>query len=311
LPEEASRRVRVLVARGSMPYSAVTQPRPWPLSHGGRRSSRLAVTSFHLIAGHEEIWVDCPDAPPVRAEVVGADALTDLAVLRFPPPEGLRALPIGDSSRVEQGDWVVVIGCPFTYRDSVTVGVISHVGRHLTDEAQQVSNELLQFSAPIHPGTSGAPLLDLAGTVVGVVTAGHSGGPGISFAVPSKVLRWVIESLERDGRVRRGHLGLALEPLDRATARALALEPEHGGALVARVSPRCPAERAGLRAGDVIVAWDNHPVADPYALFDAITFTLPGTRVPVEVLRAGVRLAPLVAELGELPPAAPQRESKS
>lgn len=263
--------------------------------------SGLAVTNHHLVAQHERITVEIQGEQPVEAELVGDDPVTDIAVVRFPPPKaGLTALPLGDSTTVEQGDWVLAMGNPFHYRQTVTVGIVSYVGRHLPDEGLLVSNEYLQFSAQVNPGSSGGPVLDMQGNVVGVTASAHAAASGISFAVPSKVLKWVLERMnEGDGKVRRGFLGIRFAPLDAATTRELGLA-EGGGAEVRSVERGRPADHAGVRPGDILVSYNGRPVPDAYTLFDWITYSAPGGRAVIEVLRDGARLPPLVAQLGEV-----------
>jgi len=262
--------------------------------------SGLAVTNYHLVANSERIVLEVPGCRPVEAQLVGVDPVTDIAVVRFePPPSGLTVLKLGDSTRIEQGDWVLAVGNPFQYRHTVTVGIVSYVGRHIPDTGLLVSNEYLQFSAPVHPGSSGGPVLDMEGNVVGVTTSAHAKGTGISFAVPTKVLKWVLRTMnESDGRVRRGFLGVGLEPLDDVTRDALGLES--GGALVGYVEKGRPAHRAGVRAGDVVVSYNGRAVPDAYALFDWITYSKPGGEVGIDVLRNGGRVPTMVAQLGEV-----------
>lgn len=262
-------------------------------------ASGLAVTNQHLVAGHKRIMVEVSGYQPVRAELVGADPITDIAVLRFrPPTDDLTVLELGDSTRIEQGDWVLAIGNPYLYRQTVTVGTVSYVGRHIPEEGLLVSNEYLQFSASVNPGSSGGPVLDMAGNVVGVTTHTHSAGSDISFAVPSKVLKWVLQEMDRaDGRVRRGFLGVRLAPLDPVTAASLGIA---GGALIRHVADGLPADRAGLRAQDVVVSYNGRAVPDAYALFDWITYSRPGGEVSMDVMRNGERISALVAKLGEV-----------
>ena len=263
--------------------------------------SGLVVTNHHLVVDHEQILVEVPGFRAVEAELVGDDPVTDVAVLRFdPPPGGVVALPLGDSTQVEQGDWVLAVGNPFEYSETVTVGIVSYVGRHIPEEGLLVSNEYLQFSAPVFPGSSGGPVLDMNGHVVGVTTSSHATGTGISFAVPSKVLKWVLERMDQaEGRVRRGFLGIQLMPVDESTCRALGLE-RGCGAKIGGVEEGCPADLAGLEVGDLVVSYNGKPVPDAYTLFDWITYSRPGDRAELGIVREGVRLPPLVARLGEV-----------
>lgn len=260
-------------------------------------ASGLIVTNHHLVAGATQLIVDFSDHSKREAEVIGEDLATDIALLRIDdPPEPLTVLSLGDSSRLRQGDWVLAIGNPFFYfRQSVTVGVVSYVGRLLPEDGLLVTNEYLQFSAQVNPGSSGGPVLDAQGQVVGVTTRSHSGGQGLSFAVPSNVLQWVLEAMQRDeGRVRRGFLGLTFEP--RNLRRGATVET---GAIVRELTPGGPAALAGIKLGDVIVAFDERPVVSAYDLHDWITHGTPGDELSIDVLRGGERLT-LPAKLGEL-----------
>lgn len=265
--------------------------------------SGLVVTNHHLVVDHQEILVEVPGFRPVEAQLVGDDPVTDIAVLRFdPPPGGIVALTLGDSTRIQQGDWVLAVGNPFEYTETVTVGIVSYVGRHIPEEGMLVSNEYLQFSAPVFPGSSGGPVLDMNGHVVGVTKSSDATatGSGISFAVPTKVLKLVLQRMnESEGRVERGFLGLRLLPVESARQDELGVEGGVG-AMVARVEVGRPAHAAGLRAGDVVVAYNGAPVPDAYALFDWITYSRPGERAELEVVRHGVRLPPMVARLGQV-----------
>ncbi len=262
----------------------------------------LIVTNFHLITDYVEIVVEVPDSGSHEALLVGVDPVTDIAVLRLEDPAvELQALELGDSSQLEQGDWLLAMGNPYQYRHSVTVGVVSYVGRHVPDQGMQVSNEYLQFSAPVNPGSSGGPVLDVHGHVVGVTTSTLGTGTGIAFAVPSKVLRWVLERAEEDGYVKRGYMGVSLVPVSSSDLSALGVT---GGALINQVQPNTPASRAGLRSGDIVVRYGDRSVPDAYTLFDWITYGRPGQAMEVEVLRSDGRQA-VAVQLGGVSVGAP------
>ena len=264
----------------------------------------LVVTNYHLVADYEEILVELPGFPPRPANLVGGDPVTDIAVLRIDdPPAGLTVLELGDSSVVEQGDWVLAVGNPFQYRHSVTVGVVSYTGRHIPEEGLLVSNQWLQFSAPVNPGSSGGPVLNMLGEVVGVTTATLGAGTGIAFAVPSKVLRWVIQRMETDGIVERGFLGVRLAPIDQITGKFLGLEGR--GAMIRNVKPKTPAARAGLAGGDIVVGFNGRRVPDAYTLFDWISYARPGDEAMLEVMRNARNIAPIRVQLGHVDTSSP------
>lgn len=259
----------------------------------------LVVTSRHVVTSALSIQVLLAQHGAVRAELVGEDPATDLALLRLvDPPSELAPLAIGDSRELRAGDWIVAVGNPFGFAQTVTAGVVSFVGRHLPHSDFGVTNDFLQFSAPVNPGSSGGPVLDLAGRVVGVTTQAASEAQGISFAVPSHTLQWALEAMERheDGRVRRGYLGI--EFASRAGTDDVGLPVP--GALIVRVAAGEAADRAGLRRGDVVLRVDGHGIADAQELHEQIVCRAPGTRIQLALLRDGEIHDPIEAVLGEV-----------
>jgi serine protease Do len=236
----------------------------------------LVVTSKHLVTERMLVLVEVPDRGRFLADVVGEDAVTDLAVLRlrgtFHPP--LPALEFADSDQVAAGDWVLALGYPLPLGHTVTAGLASSRGRHLPLDDAPISTSLLQFSAAVNPGSSGSPVLDLAGRVVGMTMGKGKDTEGLAFAVPSRLIEWVLARMEEhDGRVPRGWLGVSLAP-----------GPADGrGARVQQVEPDGPGWRAGIRPGDVVVRFCGEPVLDAEDLYDKITQALPATQVTVEV----------------------------
>jgi serine protease Do len=240
-----------------------------------------------------------PQQGPVRAELVGEDPATDLALLRLVDvPGSLTALQIGDSHDLRAGDWIIAVGNPFGFAQTVTAGVVSFVGRHLLHSDLGVTNDFLQFSAPVNPGSSGGPVLDLAGRVVGVTTQAAIEAQGISFAVPSATLKWALEAMEKqpDGRVRRGYLGI--EFASRAGTDETGVPCE--GAVIVRVAAGEPADRAGLRRGDIVLRVDGERIADAQVLHANIVRRDPGTRIALALLRDGEIHDPIEAVLGEV-----------
>ncbi|MBK9129811.1 MAG: trypsin-like peptidase domain-containing protein, partial [Phycisphaerales bacterium] len=234
----------------------------------------LVLTNQHIVEGHLAIYVDVPGHGRFLAKVVGEDPITDVAVLRLdaPPAAGLPTLTFGDSDGLQQGDWVLTLGHPFSFSHTVTAGLVSHVARHLTVDSAKVTNGFLQFSAAVNPGSSGGPVLDPEGRVVGVTTRKHATGEGLAFAVPSKRVRWVLARMEQHGgHVPRGYLGVGLAP---GTV---------SGALVRTVEPGGPASLAGLRPGDRVLRFEDRDVASAEQLYDLITNALPGAAVALEV----------------------------
>jgi serine protease Do len=259
----------------------------------------LCVTSRHVIAGAVAIEVILPANVSCRAELVGEDGATDIALLRLvEPPPALQALELGSSEQLRAGDWIVAVGNPFGFSQTVTAGVVSFVGRHLPHNDLRVTNDFLQISVPVNPGSSGCPVVNLHGEVIGVMTQAATNAQGISFAVPSRTLKWALEEMERqpDGRVRRGYLGIEFASHTCVDAKGTACE----GALIVAVIEGEPAFRAGLRRGDVVLAVDGQRITDAKNLHECIVRGDPGSRIALELLRDGRVHDPIVAVLGEV-----------
>lgn len=259
----------------------------------------LVVTSRHVVAGATALAVLVPGRGEYAGNVVGEDAATDLALVRLEsPPPDLTALEFGSSENLRAGDWIVAVGNPFGLSQTVTAGVVSYVGRHLPHSDFAVTNDFVQFSAPVNPGSSGCPVVDLHGRVVGVTTQAAIAAQGISFAVPSRTVKWTLDAMARshDGRVRRGHLGIEF------TTRNGVAEDGHrrGGAVIVRVAEGQPAHRAGVRAGDVVLRVDGDVVDDASVLHERIQRGAPGSRIALQVLRKGLVQDPIEAVLGEV-----------
>jgi S1-C subfamily serine protease len=245
------------------------------------------VTNQHVVADADRVAVHLAGRR-VRARVVGSDAGTDLAILRLPPRRArqLATLPLGRSAGVRPGDSAVALGNPYGLRRTVTAGVVSAVGRRITAPDGSPIRDVIQTDAAINPGNSGGPLLDVEGRVIGVIA--QSRGDGLGFAVPVDTLRRVAPQLVRHGEVRRAYLGVT------TTAGA------SGGARVVETAPGAPADRAGLRDGDVIVSVAGRLVGGPAALAEEIERRRPGRRVLIE-LRRDARTESVEVVLGRRP----------
>ncbi len=206
----------------------------------------LVLTNFHVIKGADEITVRLNDKREYRGKVMGTDPKTDLAVVRFEPDHELREAALGDSDALRVGEWAIAIGNPFGLDQTVTVGVISATGR--SDVGVATYENFIQTDASINPGNSGGPLLNLKGEVIGVNTAIVATGQGIGFAIPINMVRRVVDQLKEKGKVVRGWLGVALQPLSPELAQTYGLK-EPTGALVASTVPGSPAATAGLQQG--------------------------------------------------------------
>lgn len=259
-------------------------------------SSGEILTNNHVVAGAQQIRVGLfgDDHKTYAADVIGRDPLTDSALIKVKnAPADLPAAHLGDSDALEPGDWVMAIGNPFQLGHTVTVGVVSYKGRPFAVTEGRFQN-MLQTDASINPGNSGGPLIDVQGEVVGINSAilsgeGGGGNIGIGFAVPINTIKALLPQL-RQGKVHRSQLGLQIQsrPISDDEAKELGL-PGAAGAIVSMVQHDSPAERAGLRAGDVITEYNGKRVSDADTLTAMVIATPAGTRVPIVFYRHGDR----------------------
>jgi S1-C subfamily serine protease len=247
------------------------------------------LTNNHVVAGATGIVVTLSDGRELPARPVGADAATDLAVVRVDAAD-LPAAEFGDSDSLRVGQLVLAIGSPFGFQATVTSGIVSAIGRSLRSESGRLIENIIQTDAPLNPGNSGGPLVDSHGRVVGINTAIIAYAQGICFAIPSGTARWVAGLLIKEGRVRRGYLGITaqLRRLPQADIWANGVAGDRG-VEVMEVMPGSPAETAGLRAGDVVIAVDGTRINSIDDIHRLLNRTAPGARVRVEILRAGRR----------------------
>ena len=245
------------------------------------------VTNNHVIEGADEVKVNLQGlngaGDSFDAVVVGTDKETDLALLKIETDTKLPMVAFGDSDSLKVGQWVLAIGNPFGLDHTVTAGIISAKGR--TIGAGPYDN-FLQTDASINPGNSGGPLLNMDGEVIGINTAIIASGQGIGFAIPSSMAKEVINQLKNYKKVRRGWIGVTIQDVDENTAKALGLDSPKG-ALIAGVQPGDPADKAGVRTGDVIIGVDGQPIEDASDLTRKIGGLLPGTRLEMTVWRKG------------------------
>ena len=241
------------------------------------------LTNQHVVDGAERLNVKLADGRSLRARVVGADPDTDVALIKVDGVAGLPVANLGDSSALRPGEWVCAIGNPLAYEHTVTVGVVSYVGRKLFDESL---DDYIQTDAAIDFGNSGGPLINTAGAVVGINTAVSSEGNNIGFAVPINQARDILPQLRKRGRVVRGYIGVNLHELDDELRLSLRLGTARG-VLIEDVNPGSPAERAGLRRYDVVTAVDGRGVQDTVALIRTIAAREPGTSVVIQLVRDG------------------------
>jgi serine protease Do len=261
-------------------------------------ASGLVVTNNHVIAGADEVNVILNDGTILKAEIVGRDTKTDLALLKVKPTKPLKAVKFGDSDKLRLGEWVIAIGNPFSLGGTVTAGIVSARNRDIQSGPY---DNYIQTDAAINRGNSGGPLFNLNGEVVGVNTAiiSPSGGSiGIGFAVPSKTVVPVIDQLREFKEVRRGWLGVRIQQVTDEIADSLNVKPARG-ALVAGIDEKGPAKPAGIEPGDVIVKFDGKDVKEMRDLPRIVADTPVGKDVAVTVIRKGKQLTKTV-KLGRL-----------
>jgi serine protease Do len=235
----------------------------------------------------------------IAAKIIGRDPSTDLALLKIDTDQQLPSIRLGDSERIRKGDWAIAIGHPFTFENTLTVGVISAKGRSLglSDETRSFEN-FIQTDAAINFGNSGGPLLNINGEVIGINTAIRGGAQGIGFATPVNTAKLLLPQLKQ-GKVIRGYLGMTISDITEETREAFNLQ-EARGALVQSVEPDKPAAKAGIRNGDVVVEIDGKPIRNNRELIDTISYLPVGTNVKITVIREGKREV-LTARTAERP----------
>jgi serine protease Do len=282
---------------------------PSDLNRGDRQTRRGAGSGFiidkdghiltnnHVIERAERITVKLSDGRSLRARVIGADPDTDIALIKVDGQTGLPVALIGDSSTLRMGEWVCAIGNPLGYEHSVTVGVVSFIGRKLFDASL---DNYIQTDAAINFGNSGGPLINARGEVIGINAAISSRASNIGFAVPINGAAAILPQLRERGRVSRGYIGVGLRELDPDLRTSLNLGVTEG-AVVQDVAAGSPAERAGLRPYDVILSFNNRRVASDDELIREISSQKPGTPAALDVLRDG-RQQVVTVKLSERPP---------
>jgi Do/DeqQ family serine protease len=264
------------------------------------------LTNHHVVDGAEQIKVDLNDNRTLDAKVVGSDAASDLAVLKV-DANNLPVLSLGDSDRVRVGDVVLAIGNPLGIGQTVTMGIISAKGRQ-TGLSNGSFEDFLQTDAPINQGNSGGALVSTNSELVGInsqILSPSGGSIGIGFAIPSNMARSVMDQLIKNGRVRRGQLGITVQKVTSEIAASLNLK-EAKGVIVHQVQPGSAAERAGIRKDDVITSFNDSEVNDPNTFRNQVASTSPGSEVTLTITRDGKQQQQVRATLGEFTPQAEQ-----
>ncbi|HEY7542489.1 MAG TPA: Do family serine endopeptidase [Methylomirabilota bacterium] len=244
--------------------------------------SGIALTNAHVVDKATEIEIVTLDGGKHRAKVIGMDKKTDLAVLKLDDGKAtFKYARLGDSDRMQVGDWVLAVGSPFGLQATVTAGIISAKARQLD---QGPFDDFLQTDAAINPGNSGGPLVNMQGEVIGINTAIVAGGSGIGFAIPSNMARKIYTELRDKGRVTRGWLGVSIQPLTPELARSFGSK-DAKGVLINEVMPDSPAARAGLKPGDILLEFEGRPMEGPGDLQRAVGLFSPERSAKVKILR--------------------------
>ena len=259
----------------------------------------LILTNNHVVGEADIITVRLADEREFKAKVIGTDPQSDVALIKI-EADNLPVLPLGDSDKMEVGEWVIAIGSPFELNQTVTVGVVSAKGRDRIGINDY--ENFIQTDAAINPGNSGGPLLNIYGEAIGMNTAifSRSGGyMGIGFAIPINMAKSIQEQLQKQGKVTRGWLGVVIQDMDEDLAKSFGLEKSRG-ALVSDVADKSPAAEAGLRQGDVIVEMDGMEVTDVSTLRNKVAMIAPGTKIDLLVIRDGAKKT-VEINIGEQP----------
>lgn len=253
------------------------------------------ITNNHVVEGAEEIKVTLSNGKDFDGKVIGRDSKTDIALIKIKSWKDLHTVKLGDSDTLQVGEWVIAIGNPFGFENTVTAGIISAKGRVI---GAGPYDDFLQTDASINPGNSGGPLINTRGEVVGINTAIIAGGQGIGFATPINMAKEILPELKEKGKVTRGWLGVMIQHITPELAKSFGLKEEKG-ALVADVTPGGPADKAKIKRGDVIIEFDEKPIREMSELPRIVAMTPVGKEVKVKVLRNGREKAFRVV-LGEL-----------
>jgi len=241
------------------------------------------LTNNHVVDGADEIKVKFDNGRELKGEVRGSDAKLDLALIKVATDEKLHVAPLGDSDELQVGEWVMAVGNPFGLSETVTAGIVSAKGRVIGSGPY---DDFIQTDASINPGNSGGPLFNSKGEVVGINSAIIAGGQGIGFAIPVNMAKSIITQLRESGKVTRGWIGVSIQPVTKDLADSFGLAAEKG-ALVSEVLPASPAEKGGVKSGDIIVSFDGKEIREMNDLPRLVAATSSGKSVPVRLIRDG------------------------
>jgi len=279
-----------------MPQSPGNRPRQGAGSGVIISSDGYILTNNHVVEGATHLTVTMNNKEEYKAKIVGRDPKTDLALLKIDVGETLPSATLGDSEQLRVGDWVLAIGNPFGLKHTVTSGIVSAKGRII---GAGPYDDFIQTDASINPGNSGGPLFNMEGKVVGINTAIIPQGQGIGFAIPVNTAKPLIPQLIKDGEVTRGYLGVSIQTITPDLAKALRIK-EQNGALVSDVVPGSPALEAGIKRGDLIIAYNNKRVGDSHDLPQLVAATEEGQKATVTLIRNGKK-KDIRVQVGRLP----------
>lgn len=241
------------------------------------------LTNNHVVEGADEIRVKFDNRKELKAELKGSDAKLDLALIKVVSDEKLTVASMGNSDEIEVGEWVMAIGNPFGLAETVTAGIVSAKGRVIGSGPY---DDFIQTDASINPGNSGGPLFNAKGEVVGINSAIIAGGQGIGFAIPVNMAKAIVAQLKDNGKVTRGWIGVSIQPVTKDLADSFGLAAERG-ALVSEVVPESPAEKGGVKSGDIIISFDGKDIREVNDLPRLVAATSTGRTVSVKVVREG------------------------
>ena len=254
----------------------------------------LVLTNAHVVERVDIVSITLPDGTNYDGKVLGTDSITDLALVQVKEDINSKVAPLGDSEKLEVGDWAIALGTPYGLEKTVTLGIISSLHRDINSLGFSDKRlDLIQTDAAINPGNSGGPLVNSSGEVIGINTLVRSGpGAGLGFAIPINLARRVSEQLLEDGKVIHPYLGVQLISLNAKIAKehnndpnSLVQLPERSGALIQSVVPNSPAEKAGLKRGDLVIAAEDILINEPKALLDEVEKAKIGKVFPLKILR--------------------------
>ncbi len=260
------------------------------------------LTNFHVVKDATKIKVKLKNGKTYKAKIIGVDPKTDLALIKIKTKEDLPVAVLGDSDKIRVGDWAIAIGNPFGLSHTVTVGIISARGRSGIGNDTSKYEDFIQTDASINPGNSGGPLVNIKGEVIGINTAiatPSGGNVGIGFAIPINMAKSIMMQLKKSGKVERGWLGITIQDLTENLAKFFKVSP-YSGVLVADVLKKSPAQKGGLKHGDIIIEFNGKKISNSNQLRNLVAATPPGTKVKIKILRKGKKKT-LWIKLGKLP----------